>query len=405
MSPIVAGKLPPSMIRTRVPHSSHAAALWSLTVGSRKNVLILLCAAVLVVILTAGLWPFHAPKNQVSWLRNGNGLHFGKYGIVLSPEVSRIAGSKEGIDCSVEIWLQPDHSDKGGTILAFYTLANRDVLFSVHQSIDDLFLRRVTVYQQQVTPAKLYVEHVFRENKQLFVTITSNAQGTAVYVNGALVRTSPRFGLSSKDLTGQIVVGNHPLRENGWQGQLRGLAIYNRELTASQVSRHYDAWTTNRNEDLVNEGPVALYLFNEHTGNVVHNQMNPGMDLHIPEHFLVLHAPFLERPWDEFHPGWGYWKNVLINISGFVPFGFFFCAYFVSVRQLDRAVLATLIMGGVVSLTIEALQAFLPTRDSGITDIITNTLGTAIGAMLYSCESVQSLFTIIGLGESVGSGK
>ncbi len=145
------------------------------------------------------------------------------------------------------------------------------------------------------------------------------------------------------------------------------------------------------NAEIKNEGPVVLYLFNEGMGDVVHDQMNSGADLHIPENYFVLHAPFLETPWDEFQPSWSYCKNVLINVSGFVPLGFFFCAYFSLVRRLDRAVLATIVLGGVVSVTIEVLQAFLPTRDSGMTDIITNTLGTGIGAMLCNCKPVQLL--------------
>jgi glycopeptide antibiotics resistance protein len=116
--------------------------------------------------------------------------------------------------------------------------------------------------------------------------------------------------------------------------------------------------------------------------------MNSGNDLHIPERYFVLHAPFLKLPWDEFQLSWSYCKNVLINIGGFVPLGFFFCAYFSSVRRLDRAVLATIVLGGVVSFAIEVLQAYLPTRDSGVTDIITNTLGTAVGATLFGCSAV-----------------
>jgi glycopeptide antibiotics resistance protein len=139
-------------------------------------------------------------------------------------------------------------------------------------------------------------------------------------------------------------------------------------------------------------------LCNEGAGNVVHSQTNSGNDLHIPERYFVLHAPFLELPRDEFQPSWSYCKNVLINIGGFVPLGFFFCAYLSSVQCLNRAALATIVLGGVVSFAIEVLQAFLPTRDSGMTDIFMNTLGTGIGAMLYNCKSVRALFAIVGLG-------
>ena len=379
-------------------YNSQAVEQWTLGIGTQKKLLGLICASVLVIILTAGLWPFHAPKNEVHWISHGNGLHFGNHGVILSSDAFSLAGLKDGISCSVEIWLQPDNSDTGGTILAFYTPENRIVGFSLHQSIDDLLLRRRTAYRGRAK-TKLYIEHFFPKSKQLFVTITSSAQGTVIYVNGALVRTSPQFGLTSEDLTGQLVVGNHPLADDGWQGQLKGLAIYNRELTAAEVLQHYEAWTTNQKIEIKNEGPVALYLFNEGMGNVVHNQMNSGTDLHIPEHYFVLQAPFLEPPWDEFNPNWSYCKNVLINIGGFVPLGFFFCAYFSSVRRLDRAVLATIVLGGVVSFTIEVLQAFLPTRDSGMTDIITNTLGTGIGAMLYNRQSVQALLATVGLGD------
>jgi hypothetical protein len=364
----------------------------------QKKVLGLLCAFVLTIILIAGLWPFHAPKNQVSWLSSGNGLHFGSYGVVLSSGVSGFAGSKDATSCSVEIWLQPDHSDIGGTILAFYKPEDWIVAFSVHQSIDDLFLQRVTVYQQRPKKSKFYIGHVFRKNNPLFVTITSSAQSTLVYLNGILVRTAPRFGLSSADLAGQLFVGNHPLVENGWQGQLMGLAIYNRALTDTQVLQHYNAWTTNQNAEIKIESPIELYLFNEASGTTLHNQMNSENDLRIPGHFFVPHAPFLERPWDEFQPSWSYWKNVLINIAGFVPLGFFFCAYLVSVQRLNQAVLATILLGAAISLTIEVLQAFLPTRDSGMTDLITNTLGTAIGTALYSSKSVQAILAAVGLG-------
>jgi len=360
-----------------------------------EKVLRLLCASVLIAILTAGLWPFHAPKNQVEWLSDG--LHFGKYGVILSPEPLRVAGLEPGTSCSVEIWLQPDIVDIGGTILAFYAPGNRNVPLSVHQSLGDLLLRRETV-RPRGAKAKWYIENAFHKNKQLFVAISSNRQGTAVYLNDALVRMSPRFGLSSKDLSGQLVVGSHPVAGDGWRGRLKGLAIFTRELSAGEVLHDYEAWITNQPAEIKNEGPVALYLFDEGKGTLVHNRMNPSTDLHIPERYSVLHKAFLQPPWDDFDPSWGYCQNVLINIGGFIPLGFLFCAYFASVRRLNRALLATVVLGGVVSLAIEVLQGFLPTRDSGTTDIITNTLGTGIGAMLYSCDSVQAVLATVGFG-------
>jgi hypothetical protein len=84
----------------------------------------------------------------------------------------------------------------------------------------------------------------------------------------------------------------------------------------------------NRQDEIKNEVPVALYLYNEEMGNVVRNQMDSGKDLRIPEYYFVLNEPFLQAPCDEFDPSWRYYKNVLINIGGLVPIGFFFCAYF-----------------------------------------------------------------------------
>ena len=185
------------------------------------------------------------------------------------------------------MWLQAADVDVGGTILAFDTPETRTVGFSLHQSIDDLLLRRGILLGALRKPSCTSRTSSVK-SKQPFVTITSDAQGTVVYVNGALARASPQFGLTGNDLTGQLVVGNNPLADNGWQGQLRGLEIYNRELSAAEVLRHYDAWTTTQEAEIKNEGPVALYLFNEGMGNVVHNQVNSRTDLQIPERYFVL---------------------------------------------------------------------------------------------------------------------
>jgi glycopeptide antibiotics resistance protein len=44
----------------------------------------------------------------------------------------------------------------------------------------------------------------------------------------------------------------------------------------------------------------------------------------------------------------------------------------------------TVLLCGLFSLLIESLQWFLPTRDSDMTDVITNIAGSAVGALLYT---------------------
>ena len=117
---------------------------------------------------------------------------------------------------------------------------------------------------------------------------------------------------------------------------------------------------------------------------MVHDHTGSGAELQIPYRYQILREKFLEPPWEEFRPAtWSYWKNMGINIGGFIPLGFFFCAYLTLAGKISRPALVTVILGAAVSVTIEVLQAYLPTRDSGMTDIITNTLGTGLGVILY----------------------
>jgi VanZ family protein len=352
---------------------------------------------VLSGILVAGLWPFHAPKNEVSWSSNGNGLLFGDYGSLLSASAFKTSNSTDG--ASLEIWIEPSAIDDSGTILSFYPTEHRSTVIELWQWKDEVALQRKTLGKKRIArAAKIYTDHVFRLGKPVVLTVSSGERGTSIYVDGTLARMSRDFRFSSNDLTGQLVVGNSSVVTDTWPGQVKGLAIYNRELTASQVMQHCQSWLGNGHPDIsAPDRAVALYFFNEGGGNVVHNRVDSATDLVIPERFFVLHEPFLERPWNEYHPGWNYWTDVGINVAGFVPLGFFFYAYFTLVRRVNHPAAVTIAIGFAVSLTIEVLQAFLPTRNSGTTDLITNTLGTAIGVIAFRHQAVQMILSKTGL--------
>jgi hypothetical protein len=342
------------------------------------------CGMVLGGILVAGLWPFHSPKNEVTWFADGNGLYFGWHGTILSSGKFQAAKVPADAPCSLEIWFEPGLTAYSGTLLTFYAPGSPRQ-FSLHQSISDLALQSdIRDGRFRTRTTRLYVDDIFRRGKPLFVTVTANGGQVSVYIDGALARTAPKFPLSSQDFGGELIVPNSPRNDNSWTGLLRGLAFYNQELTPAQVYRHFTTWTTKGQPEVSeDERAVALYLFNERAGGVIHNQVSSGTDLYIPDRYLVLDQVLLMPFWKEFDPCWSYWKDVLVNIAGFVPLGFLFCAYFSLAGRIKRPALVTILLGFAASFTIEFLQAFLPTRDSGTTDLITNTSGTCFGVWLY----------------------
>ena len=65
----------------------------------KTSFLDLICFAVLCVILTLGLWPFHSPKNEVTWLGNHNGLRFGRTALSSSGAFQMTSAESEVRQC------------------------------------------------------------------------------------------------------------------------------------------------------------------------------------------------------------------------------------------------------------------------------------------------------------------
>jgi hypothetical protein len=341
--------------------------------------LLVLCFAVLCITLTLGLWPFHAPRNEVSWLKGGNGLAFGRHGTVLSRSPLNSAGSTG----SVEIWAQPKRWT-GSTLLTLYR-PDKQLSFEVRQSLEDL----EPSFTVHGTKSHFYVGDALgpslREKKPVLITVTSGRQGTTVFRDGALAMAASGFRIPDGVFAGRLVVGDSVGETHNFRGDILGLAIYDRELNAADSLLHYQSWKQNGQPDSTAHTAdlIALYLFDERKGNLIHNHVPAGAPLYIPERYTVVDEIFLEPVWEEFDFSKSYWAGNLKNIVGFIPTGFCFYAYLIGAWPAKRALLITLSLGFLVSLAIEVLQAYLPTRDSGTTDLITNTLGAYIGVICY----------------------
>ena len=353
-----------------------------------------LCVFAFGVIVIAGLWPFYPPRNEATWVENENAIRFGRHGSLLSAgNLTTNKSNDEGLG-SIEVWLKPTVLHGSKTILAFDSTEHPGDPFKLIQSENDLVVQQRNIDDHGICrTAQFSVRDVFRPHEPVFVAITLGKHHADVYIRGVLALTSPILGTSTNNLTGRLVVGNSPDSDNSWSGEISGLAIYHRELRAARVAQQYQSWTIGQKPDRSqDEAPVAVYLFSEHGGTVIHNQLDAGTDLLIPARFFLLHQPFLEPAWRRFRfgwPGWGFWSDVLVNIAGFVPIGFFLLAYLSLLQSVKRSAAKTILLGFLLSLMIESLQWFLPTRDSDMTDLMSNTVGTVVGVSLYRCTGIQ----------------
>lgn len=284
------------------------------------------------------------------------------------------------------MWVRPDRWS-GTTLLSLYNPAKRS-LFRVHQSVEDLELLDGS--------SEFTVDNAFRpslrEKKMIFLAAASGRNGTTVYLNGGFAKHSADFLIPATAFDGRIIVGDAPLQPDSFRGAIAGLALYGAALDAAQVLRHYQTWIKDGRPTVEpNDSAVAIYLFDEKSGRTIHDSTGRAPDLGIPDQYEVIDKIFLEPFWTEFDFSEGYWRGNLKNVVGFIPVGFFFYAYFMIARPIRRPVLVTVAAGCLISVAIEVLQGFLPMRDSGTTDIITNTLGTWIGVAVYRHRSTQKL--------------
>jgi hypothetical protein len=357
------------------------------------------CIGVLGGILAACLWPFHAPANQAAWQGDGNGIRFGRHGSLVSAGAFGQAPSSDVTAGSLEVWIEPATNRGRKAILSFDSSLHPGAPFLIEQNGNALFVQRHNGDPHGACCTAYFgVPDALQAGKPVLLTIVLNAHDTSVYVDGVAAKSSPIFGSSTYNLTGRLVVANSPSVNDSWPGAILGLAIYDGRLTSSQVEEHAREWSGGHVPVFTgDQAPVALYVFDEHGGRVAHNRLDPSTDLQVPIYYFVLHPRFLTPVWDRYRfgwPPWSYWQDVLLNIAGFVPAGFVLVNYLSVARAAKHPALAAILVGFALSLSIECLQWFLPTRDSDMTDVMTNTFGTILGVALYRLRPVRSLLVV-----------
>lgn len=337
-----------------------------------------------------GFWPFQfQPHNQVLRLENRAGLHFEPYGIVYDPSKFAPPGAirKSAANFTVELWLEAQH-EPANDVFDILTIYNPRLPhdFTLCQWKQD-FLLRATSQSPQVpgkTP-EIGLDDALPQGKAVLIVIRGNETGTDFYLNGKREGHFPGFILNADALNGQLILGNGASGKHSWTGTILGLAVYDQAPDTTEIVRHLALWTEGRAKQLAGSaGLRALYLFNDSGGGEVKDSSGNHRDLIVPTDFQPVHRALLIPPWKDLayhHPDY---PDIVVNILGFMPFGFCFYLYRRSQKSISWITnLVWVIATGIaISLTIEIVQAWLPNRTSSLMDLLTNTVGTFLGVAL-----------------------
>ena len=372
----------------------------------------------LIIIIIVGLWPLNFfPKNHVK-IDSTTGVNLGRPGTAytsLPPNKLRNPSA-----FTVAICLTTDSSGLTGfeNILG-YAAAAQESNFILGQWKDGLGLHLQADGRSQEIHFGEY--GVLRKGQRVCCLISCNGEALTLYENGKIKKKRTGSFIFSEWVDSYpLVIGTDGNGQSQWGGTIHEIAIYDRALTSGEGEGYKDRreanvgggqWSVDGERNKIKVGerqeatgqrkregaedtrPVIHYVFKpENTYETTfRGQKAIGVrdlgkgraaDLVITGYFTPYKRAFLEKPsknWKDYHRN--IIEDMLVNLFGFVPLG---VLLFMKLERKGSprvfCVTFAVAVGFAVSLTIEVLQAFLPTRNSSMLDLIMNSTGTLLGA-------------------------
>jgi VanZ family protein len=344
----------------------------------------------IAAILYAGVVPVDLhPRNEVRWLDPGPGLEFDGRGIAYSDGPLVWEPGAEAGEVSVELWIRPSREpdDRLGQIFSFFDGDAVEPLLIAQWKSGLVIRNRLPESDAGRRYRELGSLGLLFRGHPLMIALTSGPAGTVLYLDGKESEhrsNIPIIGVE-EGFGGRLVLGNSASGTTAWHGELLGIAIYRRTLTAENVASHHAAARAGGVASLAGvAGLAALYPFDERSGESAESSGGSGPALRVPLEFRRLRMPVLQLPNLRERSVDSYGRDALLNFIGFAPLGFFLVAVMCRRGRLaGRSVaLGVVAFGFFLSLAIELHQVQLPERVSSSTDLLWNTLGTAFGVWL-----------------------
>lgn len=330
-------------------------------------------------------------SNNVAWIDGEDGIRFGHYGIAYSHTAfpSRESSQEPTVGLSIELAVRPDDSinDRFKILLCIHAGKDSDQLI-IGQWRSSLIVMNGDDYDGKKKTPKVGVQNALPPKSNSFININSGESGTFVYINGHMRVSNGRLVLKIPNETSDavLVLGNSPYGRHSWTGDIYGLAIYEHTLNSGDTSSHFDQYSRKHNFSFPrNIDPKVFYIFDEKTGFKAFDHGSKDHHLVIPSRVKIIKKEILVAPWNEGRLDRQLVQDMVMNLAGFIPPGFFFCALMFHLGGFYKkhGMLLTLCTCFMISLIIELAQAWIPSRSSQSLDLIFNTLGGWLGAIFY----------------------
>lgn len=222
------------------------------------------------------------------------------------------------------------------------------------------------------------------------VTVVSGSEWKMIFLDGVLLeKKHSRFpeGPSMQSIS-RLMLCSSPFGKNGWMGELKGVAVYDRALAPEEVGRHYILIAQQGVRPLAGTpGLRVLYAFddvNDIKGGTIQCLVEgPWGPIIIPERHIPLATQFFHLPGENMHMG-STWLSIdfILNILFFIPLGFLLGLRFCCRQKGLHGVGYVILLCAGLSLVIEILQLLIPDRFPSFLDVLSNTVGGAAGAIV-----------------------
>ncbi len=372
---------------------------------------------VLAAYLVIGLWPFNFVTANRASIGPAGGLVLARPGTVYEAQRAEKLHGLTQFSISLDV---ATASDGLSSFEKIFSLARSqtEMNFIVGQWKDGVVLHIPDPARQ----AEIHFgEHgVFRIGERTALTIVYDGMQLLLYRDGKRIKAR-RTGPLSLDRWSReypIVIGTDAFGRSQWKGTVYEITLWDRALAPGEIHalvvNRQTADSKRRNGKSLHNagggsdggngrGPLVRYVFRpEFTHGTQHNgrkalavrEMGRGApaDLVIPEQFIPCERAVLtwETDWMDNKTNW---QDAAVNLLGFIPFGALLVLQAARGTTAGRRqqtagsakicgmVIVAVAAGFAVSLSIEWLQAYLPTRDSSMRDLAMNTAGTLLGAL------------------------